>query len=102
MVFLLSWCQCHVGNRLYCLLALKNYSFLDHHCHAVVFGPGLYAKSVLLITIITITITITIIITITITIIIISVSSPSGWSGYGDQVHQRGSQCFLSKIWALT
>ena len=43
------------------MLALKIYSFLDHHCHAVVFGSGSYANSVLLITIITITITISVI-----------------------------------------
>ena len=99
MVFILSWCQCHVGNRLYCLLALKNYSFLDHHCHAVVFGSGLYANSVLLLLLLLLIIIIIIIIIIVIIcFIIISASSPSGWSGYGDQVHRRGSHCFLSNL----
>ena len=73
------------------MLALKIYRFLGHHCHALVFGSGSYANSVLLITIITITIIIIIFIIIIICFIIISASSPSGWSGYGDQVHRRGS-----------
>ena len=56
----------------------------------------------IIIIIIIIIVIIVIIIIIIIIIIISSASSLPGWSGYVDQVHRRGSQCFLSKIWAFT